>query len=147
MSKRLGIIIGVFLVVSVFLLGASFAKESGNDIKDETIRSGSDNVRIVYSNNVINKDNKSVDISIINRSDVVKDYIITIDGISDYSLIKYKIDNSEEKELSKEILYGTLSKYGDDGDYKGHNIEFVFDEDIEFSVAVKEYNGEVVYGS
>ena len=147
MSKRLGIIIGAFVVISVFLLSASFAKESGNEGKEDLIRSGSDNLRIVYSNNVINKDDKDVDISVINRSDVVKDYVISVDGISDYSNVMYKLDDEEVKQLTNIIYIGTLSGYGDDGDYKGHKIEFIFEEDIEFNVSIKEYNGEVVYGS
>ena len=147
MSKRLGIIIGAFLIVSVFLLSVSFSKESGNEGKEDLIRSGSDNLRIVYSNNVINKDDKDVDLSVINRSDVVKDYVISVDGITDYSKVLYKLDDEEVKQLSNVIYVGTLSSYGDEGDYKGHNIEFIFEEDIEFNVLIKEYNGEVVYGS
>lgn len=147
MSKRLGIIIGAFVIISVFLLSASFAKESGNDGKEDLIRTGSDNLRIVYSNNVINKDDKEIDISVINRSDVVKDYVISIDGISNYSKVMYKLDDEEVKQLTNIIYVGTLSSYGDDGDYKGHKVEFIFEEDIEFNVSIKEYNGEVVYGS
>ena len=147
MSKRLGIIIGAFVIVSVFLLSASFAKESGNEGKEDLIRSGSDNLRIVYSNNVINKEDKDVDISVINRSDVVKDYVISVDGVNDYSKVMYKLDGEEAKMLSNVIYIGTLSSYGDDGDYKGHSIEFIFEDDIEFNLSIKEYNGEVVYGS
>lgn len=147
MSKRLGIILGAFVIISIFLLSASFAKESGNEGKEELIRSGSDNLRIVYSNNVITKDDKMIDVSVINRSDTIKDYVISVDGISDYSKVKYKIDGEEEKVLSNIIYTGTLSRYGEDGDQKGHSIEFIFEEDIEFNIAIKEYNGEVVYGS
>ena len=59
----------------------------------------------------------------------------------------YKLDGEEAKTLSNVIYVGTLSSYGDDGDYKGHSIEFIFEDDIEFNLSIKEYNGEVVYGS
>ena len=147
MSKRLGIIIGAFVIVSILLLGASFAKESGNEGKEDLIRDGSGNLRIVYSNKVINKDDKDIDISIINRSDVVKDYVIKVEGITDYSKVKYKLDGEDEKQVTDVIYIGALSSYVNDGDYKGHNIEFIFEDDLEFNVTINEYNGEVVYGS
>lgn len=148
MNKRLGVVIVSFIAVSILLLGASFAKESGNDGKEELIRSGSDNLRIIYSNNVINRENKEANVSVINRSDMVKDYVISVEGVYDYSNIMYKIDGGNEIALTSNVIHvGTLSSYGNEGDYKGHKIEFVFDDDIEFNVIIKEYNGEVVYGS
>ena len=149
MNKRLVIVVASFAILSVVLLGFSFAKESGKEAETYGIQTNTDNIRIVYSNNVINKDNKSVDLSLINKSNDIKDYVITIEGIDSNVIgnIKYKLDDGEEKVLSKNIFNGTLSPFGNDGDYVAHHIEFIFDGEIEFKLISKEYNGEVVYGS
>lgn len=146
MSKRLMVIIASFVVLSIFLLGFSFAKESGKENEIYGIQSNTDNIRIVYSDNIINKDNKSVDFSLINKSDLVKDYVIVVEGNTSAN-IKYKIDDGEEKVIGNTLYMGTLSPLGSEGDYVGHHIEFIFEEDIEFKLVAKEYNGEVVYGS
>ena len=149
MNKRLGIVIASFVILSVFLLGFSFAKESGKEHDNGLLESENNNVRVVYSDNVINKSNKVVDVSLINKNENVKDYVIVIEGIDDNVIgsIKYKIDDGDEKVLTKTIYNGTLSGFGNNGDYGHHKIEFIFDNDIEFKLIAKEYNGEVVYGS
>lgn len=149
MNKRLIIVIASFVILSVFLLGFSFAKESGKEGEVYGIQTSTDSIRIVYSDNVINKDNKIVDLSLINKSNEIKDYVITIEGIDSNVIgnIKYKLDDGEEKVLSKNVFNGTLSPFGNDGDYVPHHIEFIFDGEIEFKLIAKEYNGEVVYGS
>ena len=127
-------------------MGASFSQESGQDKVLSTTQDVSDNMRVIYSSKTVNKDNKVIDLSIINKSSNIKDYVILVEGLEDYSNIRYVIDG-EEKELSEVIYFGTLSSLGIDGDYKSHNIEFIFDTDIEFNIVVKEYNGELSYGS
>ncbi|MGN1337862.1 MAG: hypothetical protein ACI4WW_05240 [Candidatus Coprovivens sp.] len=146
MNKRLVIILCCFFVISIVLLGASFSQESGQDKVLSTVQDVSDNMRVIYSSKTVNKDNKVIDLSIINKSSNIKDYVILVEGLEDYSNIRYVIDG-EEKELSEVIYFGTLSSLGIDGDYKSHNIEFIFDTDIEFYIVVKEYNGELSYGS
>lgn len=146
MNKRLVIILCCFFVISIVLLGASFSQESGQDKVLSTVQDVSDNMRVIYSSKTVNKDNKVIDLSIINKSSNIKDYVILVEGLEDYSNIRYVIDG-EEKELSEVIYFGTLSSLGIDGDYKSHNIEFIFDTDIEFNIVVKEYNGELSYGS
>ena len=146
MNKRLVVILCCFFVISIVLLGVSFAQESGQDKVLSTTQDVSDNMRVIYSSKTVNKDNKVIDLSIINKSNNIKDYVILVDGLSDYSNIRYIIDG-EEKDLSEVIYFGTLSSLGIEGDYKSHNIEFIFDADIEFNIVVKEYNGEISYGS
>ena len=147
MSKRLMIILGCFFVVSIVLLGASNSLESGQDKEVSLIQEVSDNMRIIYSDNVVNSNNKEVDISIINKATNIKDYVISVDGLSDYSNIMYRIDGGEELPLSKNIYVGTLSSKGFEGDYRHHVIEFIYDTDLEFKIIVNEYNGELSYGS
>lgn len=147
MNKRLVIILCCFFIISVILLGASFSKESGQDKENNMTQDVSDNMRVIYSSNVVNSNNKVINLSIINKSSNIKDYVINVDGLVDYSNISYRIDGGDELPLTENIYLGTLSSLGDEGDYAHHNIEFIFDNDIEFNIVVNEYNGELSYGS
>lgn len=146
MNKRLVVILCCFFVISFVLLGVSNSLESGQNKVLSTVQDITDDMRVIYSNKAVNGNNKVVDLSIINKSSNIKDYVIVVEGLEDYSNIKYSIDG-EEKDLSPTIYTGTLSSLGNEGDYKSHNIEFIFDREIEFNISVKEYNGELSYGS
>lgn len=144
MNKRLVVILCCFFLISVVLLGASNSKESGQDIEGNVVQEVTDDVRIIYSNNVINKENKVSSIGIINKYEYIKEYYVVLEGIEDYTGIQYRIDNGELKDASEVIHIGLLGGSGYDGDYKNHNIEFIFDRDIEFKVVVKTNDGESI---
>ena len=148
MSKRLTVIVCSFLAVSIVLLGCSFARQSGKE-NGGLLQEENGNLRVVYSDNVINQNNKKVDLSFINRDENIRDYYVYIDNVNniDLSNVKYKVDNGEEQSVNGNLLTGTLSEFGMDGDQVTHSIEFIFDGDITFNIGASTYDGEVVYGS
>lgn len=147
MNKRLMVILSCFFVLSIILLGVSNSLESSQDIELDVALEVTDNLKVVYSDNLINSSNKVINFGVTNKGDFVRDYIVSVDWPLDYEGIRYKIDNGEEMPLSQYIYVGTLSSFGNEGDHDNHIIEFIFDEDISFNVFVKEYHGELVYGS
>ena len=98
MNKRLVVILCCFFVISIVLLGASFAQESGQDKVLSTTQDVSDNMRVIYSSKTVNKDNK-VYYNTITNSDsksCTNNYQTSVEE-SDYYISQATIGIDEDK--------------------------------------------------
>ena len=111
MNKRLVVILCCFFVISIVLLGASFAQESGQDKVLSTTQDVSDNMRVIYSSKTVNKDNKVIDLSIINKSNNIKDYGLGTEKLEEElnklfkaKIVRMDMDTTSRKGMHEKII-------------------------------------------
>lgn len=120
MGKRFYIILFVVLCGSLLLLGFSYSKTSGLNEGKSLYEEVNDNYRVIYSNDKLDtKDNKQLDISIINKSSEKRSFFLKLKGdINFYQNVTYTIDDGDELPLNNGIIaLGSLEKIGVDGDF------------------------------
>lgn len=120
MGKRFYIILFVVLCGSLLLLGFSYSKTSGLNDGNIIYEEVNDNYRVIYSNNKLDtKDNKQLDISIINRSSEKRSFFLKLKGdINSYQNVTYTIDDGDKLPLNNGIVaLGSLEKMGVNGDF------------------------------
>ena len=143
MSKRFYFEIAAILVVSLLLLGFSFSRESGTNIKFSKIEAKYDDLKIVYGNGrYITMSNSVHYYNIVNTGKEEKTYYIYISEINnakDYK-ISYEIDDEVKEVVDGYITSITLKPYGTDGDRIGLKIKYIIeDPELEFKLLFEEH--------
>jgi len=136
MTKRFYIILFLVFSLSAILLGITYSKESDIDINDILYEENTSEVKIVYSSeNILTKDNSSLDFSITNKSEEKLYYTIKLNNLNDASY-NYVLDNLENKYTTDKIYTGVINSYGTDSDVVTHTLDIISDNDYKVKVDI-----------
>ena len=125
------------LVLSLVLLGLSYAKETSMDSTSNLNDVLSDDFRVIYSikDNYNTKKDKTFYASVINLSNNSTSYVIDFKEVNDssYDNLYYKVNDSNEEKFIGSIDLGTLDIYGSNRDHGTYKIEIFSKDDNEYN--------------
>lgn len=141
MKKRLSILILIVFGISVFLLGFSYAKESGKTEDASYIEKVADDYRAVFPDGYyLDRLDNVVTFNLVNMALEEKTYMVSLHETQnqEYENVYYSVDGGDKILLSDEnVLKVTLSAYGTDGDLGYHKIAIFYDDDnLKFRVDI-----------
>lgn len=141
MKKRLSVLLLIVFGISVFLLGFSYAKESGKTEDASYIEKVDDDYRVVFQDGYyLDKINNVVTFNLVNKAEEERTYVVSLNETlnQEYENVYYSVDGGDKILLSDEnVLKVTLSAYGSDGDLEYHKIIlYTDDESLKFRVDV-----------
>lgn len=148
--KRFYVVLFIVLCVSVVLLGFSFSKESGSNNELSFLNEvATGEYRVVFSpsNEINTVKNKSVLVSVVNKSANTSDIYVTLKEIDgkQYKNVFYKVNNGPEHVMVENtIKLGSLEAFKTDGDHNVFNLEVYTKDDTEYNFEVFIGNKEVV---
>lgn len=137
MSKRVYVLLFFVFAISIFLLGLSYSKDSGNDMELKINEKIDKYFRVVYStSDVLTSDMNKVDFSVTNVTDKNQDYVIKLINKGDTE-VYYSLDGEKERILDKEVIFtSSLTKYGTDGDYALHRLSVKGEDRFNVSLSI-----------